>query len=250
MAIDNRRGRQLLIGAAMCTVFAACMLPWWIRNARVSGHFVATTLEFGASLYDGLSPDADGSSNMDFVPRFEAEEHALDGIAAGQDPFEYRLDRRLASASFEWARTHLLRVLELAAIKIERIWNVWPNEPSLQLLAVATDRAVDVHAAGLPGGGGNLALLVVGLALCVGLAAGGLFHPVARHFHWLDALSRTGHAGTHGAGRRSHRWSPRFARDLGGRADRFDGLSLESDGESRRQNKARPRTAHSNALAD
>lgn len=103
LAIDRRRRRQLLIGVAMCASLAACMVPWWIRNAQLTGHFVATTLQFGASLYDGMNPTADGGSNMDFVPRFEAEEHALDGTEPEQDIFEYRLDRRLTHASVEWA---------------------------------------------------------------------------------------------------------------------------------------------------
>ena len=131
LVFDKQRMRQLAIGGLMLAALAACMLPWWIRNARVSGHFVATTLQIGASLYDGWSPQADGSSNMDFVPRFEAEEHAHD-TEAGGETFEYRLNHRIGEAAIDWARAHPADVLRLAWIKLVRIWNFWPNEPSLK----------------------------------------------------------------------------------------------------------------------
>lgn len=134
LAFEQHRGRQVAIGLAMSAAFAVCMLPWWIRNARVTGHFVATTLQFGASLYDGQRPTADGASDMSFVPDFLAEQRAADRQTPPDEgeTFEYRLDRRMLTASLDWMRANPVRVAELALIKFTRIWNVWPNEPSLR----------------------------------------------------------------------------------------------------------------------
>ncbi len=132
LAIDTHRARQALIGLAMGASLCVCMLPWWIRNALVTGHFVATSLQAGASLYDGLNPAADGGSNMSFIPEFTAEERTVDETRAAGEPFEYRLDRRMAQAALEWARANPARVAELAWIKFVRTWNVWPNLSSLR----------------------------------------------------------------------------------------------------------------------
>jgi 4-amino-4-deoxy-L-arabinose transferase-like glycosyltransferase len=129
LAIDCQRGRQLLLGVAIAASFVACMLPWWIRNGNVTGHFVATTLQVGASLYDGLNPQADGGSNMAVVEPIAAAERAAVGV---DDNFEYRLDRRLTRAALDWAADHPARVAQLALIKLVRLWNIWPNEPSLR----------------------------------------------------------------------------------------------------------------------
>jgi 4-amino-4-deoxy-L-arabinose transferase-like glycosyltransferase len=134
LVFDRQRGRQLLIAAGMTAGLVACLAPWWIRNAQVTGHFVATTLQVGASLYDGLSPIADGGSNMSFVGHFADEQRAA-GVAAGEN-FEYELDQRMLRASLDWAAANPSRVAELAWIKFTRIWNVWPNEPSLRSAAV------------------------------------------------------------------------------------------------------------------
>ncbi len=130
VAIDRQRRRQLLVGAAMCASFAVCMAPWWIRNANVTGHFVATSLQVGASLYDGWNPAADGSSNFSFVTDFATAERATP--TNDSDPFEYRLDRRMQRAAVEWAGEHPAQAAQLALIKFVRLWNVWPNESSLR----------------------------------------------------------------------------------------------------------------------
>jgi 4-amino-4-deoxy-L-arabinose transferase-like glycosyltransferase len=127
--------RQLWSGLTILIAFTLTMTPWWIRNWHVAGRFVPTTLQMGASLYDGLSPTADGSSDMRFVPHFEEQLRATDLAhppAESDPPFEYRLDRLMRNESLDWAFAHPGRVAELAATKLLRLWNVWPNEPSFR----------------------------------------------------------------------------------------------------------------------
>ncbi len=127
---SDTRGRRAVLGAAILAGLLLAMAPWWIRNARVTGHFVPTTLQVGASLYDGLSPTATGASRMDFVAPMTEAERRHPAAAGGRlsDCFEYRLDRRMRSEALDWARAHPGRVAELAAIKLVRLWNLWPNE--------------------------------------------------------------------------------------------------------------------------
>jgi len=116
------RAGHLRIALLMLLGLMLAMLPWWVRNAWVTGRFVPTTLQVGASLYDGLGPQATGASNMDFVARFEAEQ------PPGPD-FEWQLDRRMRDASLAWAKSHPTEAAQLAVKKFLRMWNVWPNEP-------------------------------------------------------------------------------------------------------------------------
>jgi 4-amino-4-deoxy-L-arabinose transferase-like glycosyltransferase len=131
----ERPRRRALIGALMLLAgLTAAMLPWWVRNARLVGHFVPTTLQVGASLFDGLNPEASGGSNMD---RVQARQIALRRriaatASATTDPIEYQVDRALASEAISWARSHPYRTVNLAVIKFLRTWNIWPNEESLR----------------------------------------------------------------------------------------------------------------------
>jgi 4-amino-4-deoxy-L-arabinose transferase-like glycosyltransferase len=127
--------RHLAVGFWMLLGLAAAMSPWWIRNACVVGRFVPTTLQVGASLYDGLSPEAAGGSAMAFVKRFETEDAATHpGKSPGASTAdavsrEVRLDRRMRDASLDWAKANPGEVLRLAGVKFLRLWNFWPNEP-------------------------------------------------------------------------------------------------------------------------
>ncbi len=122
------RRRHLVVTVCLLFGMILAMSPWWVRNYRVAGVFVPTSLQVGASLYDGLNPEADGASNMAFVPSFyrqqkeaDAADPALPGI------FEVRLDRRMRAAAISWTRSHPRRVVELMRDKFVRMWNLWPN---------------------------------------------------------------------------------------------------------------------------
>lgn len=151
-AIGPNRWQRAGQGAWMLAAMLVVMSPWWVRNWHVTGHFVPTTLQAGASLYDGLNPVADGSSDMAFVGRFIAEERREDAWAT--EPFEYRLDRRMRRAALDWAADHPAEVWRLAAVKFGRMWNLWPNDPEFRgagLQTVVAISYVPIMLAGLYG---------------------------------------------------------------------------------------------------
>ncbi|MEX2168735.1 MAG: glycosyltransferase family 39 protein [Pirellulales bacterium] len=139
------RGWLLRSGCALLGLVIA-LTPWTVRNWRVFHQFIPTSLQVGASLYDGLHPESDGGSDMRFVDRFTAELKAADAqqpdAAVNDVPFEIRLDRRMRDAALAWARENPGRALQLATIKFSRMWNPWPNEPSFRRWYVAVPVAV------------------------------------------------------------------------------------------------------------
>jgi 4-amino-4-deoxy-L-arabinose transferase-like glycosyltransferase len=135
MVTSRDRKRSLILSMTTITGLIVAMLPWWIRNDHVTGHFVPTTLQVGASLYDGVRPGADGSSNMAFVETLSADQRVRDSIANPPLPpetFEYRLDQRMFESATVFVVNNPSRALNLAVTKFLRTWNIWPNEPGLR----------------------------------------------------------------------------------------------------------------------
>lgn len=116
----------LITALAMCVV----MLPWWVRNARVTGKFVPTTLQVGPSLYDGLHPGATGASDegMQFMQAIVAEQIAVDRRADRplESTLEYRVNRRAQRQAVEFALSQPRETMRLAMAKLYRTWSVWP----------------------------------------------------------------------------------------------------------------------------
>lgn len=105
---------------AVCTVvvMVASLVPWGIRNQRVTGHFVLTTLWMGPSLYDGWNPkNSTGDSDMAFFD----EENLLSQMS------EYDMDREYRRRAWEFAFDHPDQVAALAWKKTLRYWNPFPN---------------------------------------------------------------------------------------------------------------------------
>ncbi|MBW3597743.1 MAG: glycosyltransferase family 39 protein [Planctomycetes bacterium] len=129
---SRARMKHARLGIMMLAALAATMAPWWVRNYIVVGRFVPTTLQVGASLYDGLSPQATGASDM--APGDELQRRLRQSYPADLPPakVEAELDEHLRQAALDWARRRPGRALELAWIKLLRIWNIWPNAAEFQ----------------------------------------------------------------------------------------------------------------------
>lgn len=128
-----QRKRQLVSGAVCLMMLVLVMLPWWIRNYQVTGKFVLTSLQTGTSLYDGWNPDATGASDMEFAPRMKAEylaEYRKNELGPERE-FEYAFNERMKKRATEWAQQNPGRVVELAWIKLKRIWNPIPNSTEI-----------------------------------------------------------------------------------------------------------------------
>src|SRR5262245_13619628 len=161
LAPGERRPR-LVPAALLLATFALAMAPWAIRNHRVTGHFVATTLWVGPSLYDGLSPQATGASDMTFIEK--------EGLYRQPGMSEYDNDRHYRRLAWDFVRSHPLRAIELAVVKMGRFWNPLPNAEQFGHWAIR---------------------LVVGLfeAPVLLLAAVGLWRSRSTVWRWLPAAA-------------------------------------------------------------
>jgi len=156
LSIQSRRFLNVtklfrLLVACIFFLLGICiaMSPWWIRNYAVVGKFVPTTLQVGASLYDGWHPGATGSSdeNMFFVNAFidaqrEEDSQMLQQGKSLDGTLEWRIDRRLRNAAIQWARENSSDALRLGLIKWLKTWSPFPVAKELGSDAVRWMEAI------------------------------------------------------------------------------------------------------------
>jgi hypothetical protein len=94
----------------------AVLVPWALRNNAVLGTPLFTTTNDGFTLYDGLNPDADGSSDQSWVERLPL----LTNLSESQR------SAYLKARALEWAQAHPVRVMRLAVAKVGRTWSTVP----------------------------------------------------------------------------------------------------------------------------
>lgn len=110
--------RRSLAHVGLCAALvAAALAPWAARNHIVLGRAVWLSTNGGVTLYDGLGPQADGSSNQSFLEQ-------MPELAAMN---EATRDEHLRRAALRCAADDPQRALRLAAVKFLRTWNVVPN---------------------------------------------------------------------------------------------------------------------------
>ncbi len=108
---------RICVCAVMAVGCLLLMLPWAARNADVTGHWIFTSLWSGPSMYDGLNPQADGSSNMQF---FED-----DNVLATMSEFE--MNEHYKQKAVEYAKANPGRAISLALNKAGRCLSPLPN---------------------------------------------------------------------------------------------------------------------------
>lgn len=118
VVLSAEKWRALVIAACVVIGAVGVLIPWGIRNQRVTGHFVLTTLWMGPSLYDGLNPQATGDSDMEFFDR----ENVM-----GQGLSEYEMNKHYAARARTFVRENPGQAVKLAAIKLWRYFKPWPN---------------------------------------------------------------------------------------------------------------------------
>ena len=129
--IRSRFWTAIRVLVVMALGLVVVMAPWWLHNARIYGRFVPTALWMGASLYDGLNPDATGASNMEFLGAPDV--WPLD---------ELDQDRELTRRALAFAWQEPARVLHLALVKLGRYWCPWPSAAGFRALIVGLASAI------------------------------------------------------------------------------------------------------------
>ena len=113
--LPARRRVPVLATVALATFVA--LLPWALRNRLAVGEMRFTTTNDGFTLYDGLNPDADGSSDQSWVNQLPL----LPNLS------EVQRSDYLRAKALTFACEHPGRVLAMVPAKLARTWSPWPR---------------------------------------------------------------------------------------------------------------------------
>jgi 4-amino-4-deoxy-L-arabinose transferase-like glycosyltransferase len=143
-----RRGRQTVLALAVLLGMVGSLSPWWYRNYELTQRWVPTTLQVGASLYDGWNPQADGSSDMShgyaatrpllqqYRQRVELlmQARELDAVQQAAMELELASNDLLRQQAIQWGAENPGQLLRLFAIKVWRTWRPWPEAAEVNSL--------------------------------------------------------------------------------------------------------------------
>lgn len=115
-----RRGLTIL--AAACCLYAACLSPWWVRNAAVLHSFVPLTTSAAMNLYLGNNPN-NANAGIDWGHDVDVEK--AQKILAMPDELERQ--RTFSRLATDYIKAEPVTFLRNAAKKFARFWNIVPN---------------------------------------------------------------------------------------------------------------------------
>ena len=114
---DRNKRRAALCVVAYAAALGVFLLPWGLRNHHAIGSYAWLSTNGGVTLYDAQGPQADGSSNQQFLEKMPG----LSGLG------EAERDRLLRDKALEQMKRDPARVVHLAGVKFLRTWNPVPN---------------------------------------------------------------------------------------------------------------------------
>jgi len=114
-----------LIGGTLFLVVLT-LVPWMLRNDAILGQPVWLTTRGGISLFDGVGPQADGTSDLGDIKAM----HEVANLT------ELQWDDYFMRQATQSIRENPGRILKLALVKIRRMWNPMPNVETYQSLLV------------------------------------------------------------------------------------------------------------------
>jgi 4-amino-4-deoxy-L-arabinose transferase-like glycosyltransferase len=120
LCLSSNRSRAFARLLICPLALAGVMLPWGLRNKAAIGSYAWLSTNGGITLYDAQGPQATGASDQAFLTTL-LEDPAFAELG------EAERDRALARLAVRQMRENPPRVAQLAAVKLRRMWNPFPN---------------------------------------------------------------------------------------------------------------------------